>query len=239
MVGSDEGTIRLYSGYDTPTPTLVSSFRAVSPFSALVSDWEQSSGVLVCGGEKETIRVWDAGKESCVQSIYTKSQAMVTSLTLEKGGHLLVAGYDNGNLGVHDMRMPSRDSLVKTYTDHPTAILKTGYQSTEFCSVSTGQIRLWDIRHGTNRVVEGEHDTGVVDIHGVVGLVGWGTKTKLDIREAATGRSIAMTRHHDGFLSSGRAWGGVTALAFHPRRVVVGACVGGVGVSVFSAEKGA
>ncbi len=78
LVGSSEGQVRLYRGYDRPLPTgsaqpkILTSFAALPELlrsrrpSGLILDWQQVTGHLLAGGDSRLIRVWDAHRELCV-----------------------------------------------------------------------------------------------------------------------------------------------------------------------------
>ena len=67
-----DGGIRLFRKYATPEVELVTAFRALSDLArstrqeaGVISEWQQSRGQLLVGGNSKTIRVWDASKDAC------------------------------------------------------------------------------------------------------------------------------------------------------------------------------
>jgi WD40 repeat protein len=76
LVPVAEGTIRIFRNYDVQRRhdpmEMVTSFRALNhtiPLqkgSGLVCDWQQESGLLVCGGDSRVVRVWDGFQELCL-----------------------------------------------------------------------------------------------------------------------------------------------------------------------------
>ncbi len=75
--------IRLYRNYDpnlcNGPVQMVSAFRGLNEVlqvkrgSGVVTDWKQSGGTLLVGGDSRIVRVWDA---------HTESQMMVSALHL-------------------------------------------------------------------------------------------------------------------------------------------------------------
>lgn len=164
LVGSAEGNVRIYRHYDSPThtagfrgPELASSFQALPDLvrskrpSGLVVDWLQGSGHLLAGGDSRVIRVWDAHRELCVVDIPTRASSCVTSISSESDfGHLFVAGFGDGTVGVYDRRNPPEASLVRLWEEHQTWVQNVHLQkrgSRELVTASMdGEVRLWDMR---------------------------------------------------------------------------------------------
>lgn len=164
LVGSAEGNVRIYRHYDSPAhtagfrgPKLASSFQALPDLvrskrpSGLVVDWLQGSGHLLAGGDSRVIRVWDAHRELCVVDIPTRASSCVTSISSESDfGHLFVAGFGDGTVGVYDRRNPPEASLVRLWEEHQTWVQNVHLQkrgSRELVTASVdGQVRLWDMR---------------------------------------------------------------------------------------------
>ncbi|KAN0060287.1 Target of rapamycin complex 1 subunit kog1 [Thecaphora frezii] len=164
LVGSAEGDVRIYRHYDSPAmtlgyrgPELASSFRALPDLvrskrpSGLIVDWLQISGHLLAGGDSRVIRVWDAHRELCVCDIPTRASSCVTSLSSETDiGHIFVAGFGDGTVGVYDRRNPPEASLVRLWEEHQTWVQNVHLQkrgNRELVTASVdGEVRLWDIR---------------------------------------------------------------------------------------------
>ena len=76
-----DGVVRLYRNYDPSLSNgpvqMVSSFRGASEVlhvqrgSGVITDWRQTGGTLLVGGDSRVVRVWDA---------HTESQVMVSVL---------------------------------------------------------------------------------------------------------------------------------------------------------------
>ncbi|PWN45760.1 hypothetical protein IE81DRAFT_285316 [Ceraceosorus guamensis] len=164
LVGSAEGDVRLYSDYDAQPsgvddvgPKLVTTFRALPDMtrssrpSGLIIDWQQVTGHLLAAGDSGVVRVWDAHRELCVCDIPTRATSNVTSLSSEYDvGHIFIAGFGDGTVGVYDRRNPPEASLVRLWDEHHSWIQKVQLQrrgNRELLSASIdGQVRLWDIR---------------------------------------------------------------------------------------------
>ncbi|KAJ9476364.1 Target of rapamycin complex 1 subunit KOG1 [Pseudozyma hubeiensis] len=164
LVGSAEGNVRIYRHYDSPAhtagfrgPELASSFQALPDLvrskrpSGLVVDWLQGSGHMLAGGDSRVIRVWDAHRELCVVDIPTRASSCVTSISSESDfGHLFVAGFGDGTVGVYDRRNPPEASLVRLWEEHQTWVQNVHLQkrgSRELVTASVdGEVRLWDMR---------------------------------------------------------------------------------------------
>lgn len=164
LVGSAEGNVRIYRHYDSPAhtagfrgPELASSFQALPDLvrskrpSGLIVDWLQGSGHLLAGGDSRVIRVWDAHRELCVVDIPTRASSCVTSISSESDfGHLFVAGFGDGTVGVYDRRNPPEASLVRLWEEHQTWVQNVHLQkrgSRELVTASVdGEVRLWDMR---------------------------------------------------------------------------------------------
>ncbi|CDU23440.1 related to KOG1-Subunit of TORC1, a rapamycin-sensitive complex involved in growth control [Sporisorium scitamineum] len=164
LVGSAEGNVRIYRHYDSPAhtagfrgPELASSFQALPDLvrskrpSGLVVDWLQGSGHLLAGGDSRVVRVWDAHRELCVVDIPTRASSCVTSISSESDfGHLFVAGFGDGTVGVYDRRNPPEAGLVRLWEEHQTWVQNVHLQkrgSRELVTASVdGEVRLWDMR---------------------------------------------------------------------------------------------
>ena len=68
-----DGVVRLYRNYDPDVSSssvqMVSSFRGLNELqlmkrgTGLITDWKQTTGHLLVGGDSRVIRVWDAHTE--------------------------------------------------------------------------------------------------------------------------------------------------------------------------------
>lgn len=162
LVGSADAHVRLYRQYEHAPGTrhgveLVSAFRALPDLlrsrypSGLRVAWQQVSGRLLAGGDCRLIRLWDAHRELCIADVPTHVNSCVTSITSDTDiGHLFMAGFGDGSIGVYDQRNPPASSLVRLWEEHVAWVEHVHLQKhgqRELASASVdGEIRLWDIR---------------------------------------------------------------------------------------------
>ncbi|WFC99913.1 Target of rapamycin complex 1 subunit kog1 [Malassezia yamatoensis] len=164
LTGSADGDVRIYDAYDHPAhssrthgPHLVSSFRALPDLirseypSGLRVAWQQVTGRLLAAGDSRLIRTWDAHRELCIADIPTHASSCVSSLTSDGGlGHLFVAGFGDGSIGVYDQRNPPASALVRLWEEHRAWVQNVHLQrhgSRELLSASVdGDVRIWDLR---------------------------------------------------------------------------------------------
>lgn len=162
LAGSADGDVRLYRDYDrAPTshggPELVSAFRALPDLlrskypSGLHVAWQQVSGRLLAGGDTRLVRLWDAHRELCIADVPTRVNSCATALTCDRDiGHLFMAAFGDGSIGVYDQRNPPASSLVRLWEEHAAWVHELHLQkhgARELVSASVdGEVRVWDIR---------------------------------------------------------------------------------------------
>lgn len=162
LAGSADGDVRLYRHYDldvsgSRVPELVSAFRAMPDLvrsrypCGMSIAWQQVSGRLLVGGDCCVVRLWDAHRELCIADIPTHANSCATSLTCDTDiGHLFMAGFGDGSIGVYDQRNPPASSLVRLWEEHHALVQNVHLQrhgQRELVSASAdGEVRLWDIR---------------------------------------------------------------------------------------------
>ena len=164
LAGSADGDVRIYRRYARPPsparergPELVSAFRALPDLvrsrwpSGMLVEWQQVNGRLLAAGDAAVIRVWDAHRELCIADIPTHTHSCATSLASDPAiGHLVVAGFGDGAIGVYDQRHPPASSLVRLWEEHREWVQHVHLQrfgARELVSASvSGDVRLWDMR---------------------------------------------------------------------------------------------
>ncbi|KAI9355379.1 raptor N-terminal caspase like domain-containing protein [Zopfochytrium polystomum] len=250
LVASDEGVVRVYRNYQSPTKIeLVSSWKALNASldysdSPLLSDWQQTSGSLLVAGDPSLIRVWDLDRELCVQDIPTRSQKPVTALTSEKlSGNLVVAGFGDGGIRLFDRRAAPTDSLVASFSEHQDKVLCAQIQQGDNYNLISGSIkgdvRIWDIRQRRSVDVIDTVPHGVtmtaLAIHEQASIFACGTNAE-SIRVFNTrGVNISTIRYNEGFL--GPKIFNVGCLAFHPQRALLAAgTMDNASLSLFASE---
>ena len=128
LTGSSDGIVRIFDGILEPndemsraTPTMISSFLAARDVSidkgatGLILEYQSCGGQLFAGGSTKELFCWDLAQEKSINSFYTGSDAMLT--TLESGwkhsyrdGHcglspnIVIGGFSNGSLKLYDTR---------------------------------------------------------------------------------------------------------------------------------------
>ncbi|KAK0554758.1 Target of rapamycin complex 1 subunit kog1 [Tilletia horrida] len=164
LLASAEGEVRVWRNYERDFllnpesgPELASSFRALPDLirsrkpSGLVVEWQQITKAVLAAGDSRVIRVWDTHRELCICDIPTHTSSCVSALSSEANvGHIFVAGFGDGTVGVYDRRNPPKASLVRLWEEHQTWIQNVRlqrYGTRELVSTSMdGEVRLWDIR---------------------------------------------------------------------------------------------
>ncbi|RDB29372.1 Target of rapamycin complex 1 subunit mip1 [Hypsizygus marmoreus] len=167
VAGSAEGIIRLYRNYD---PTLdqgpvqmVSTFRGLNELvqlrqgSGVVTDWKQSAGILLVGGDSRVIKVWDAQTETQGMDLDTNSDSPVTAIVSEPGAsQTFLASFADGVVKVFDRRLDDEDAIVRTYSEHTSWVQNARWHpsfSKQWMSASLdGQVKLWDLRGSDNAI---------------------------------------------------------------------------------------
>lgn len=164
LTASADADVRIYRRYArAPSatrqrgPELVSAFRALPDLvrsrhpSGLLVEWQQVNGRLIAAGDAQHIRIWDAHRELCVADLPTHTHSCATSLACDRTvGHLIMAGFGDGSIGVYDQRHPPASSLVRVWEEHTSWVQRVHLQrfgERELVSASmSGDVRLWDIR---------------------------------------------------------------------------------------------
>uniref|UniRef100_A0A8L8JZU0 Raptor_N domain-containing protein n=1 Tax=Heligmosomoides polygyrus TaxID=6339 RepID=A0A8L8JZU0_HELPZ len=121
LCGSSTGIVRVWDlSYNIHSheiedlPQLVTASNPLCDQSRFVSfiwrylSWSQDTGRLVCGGNVRIIRVWDAHYERTAQDI---------AIGVKKGAVCSLSGYRDGVVNVHDIRVPSKESLIMSFHD--------------------------------------------------------------------------------------------------------------------------
>ena len=162
LTGAADGHVHIYRQYargcgSKHGPELVSAFRVLPDLlrsrypSGVRVTWQQVSGRLLAGGDSRLVRLWDAHRELCISDVPTHVNSCATSLTSDTDiGHLFMAGFGDGSIGVYDQRNPPTSSLVQLWEEHNAWVQTVHLQrhgARELVSASVdGQVRVWDIR---------------------------------------------------------------------------------------------
>jgi regulator-associated protein of mTOR len=147
MTGCDDGSIRLWGGIlddfeEIPykKPILCTGFFAMPELnpgkrgSGLVTEWQQSHGRLIVGGNCPRIRCWDLEAEKCRSIIDSDMSVCLTSITTTwdsfllstqnrvdgssgLGPDIIVAGYGDGTICAYDLRIPNAGAVSENKSD--------------------------------------------------------------------------------------------------------------------------
>ncbi|RPD64751.1 hypothetical protein L227DRAFT_540999 [Lentinus tigrinus ALCF2SS1-6] len=163
LTGAADGMIRLYRNYDPSLCSgpvqMVSAFRGLNEVlhvkrgSGVITDWKQSGGTLMVGGDSRIIRVWDAHTESQVMDLDTNAESPVTALASDSGSSsVFLASFADGTVKMFDRRLEEDDAVVRDYHQHTSWVQNVKWHPTlagQFLSGSLdGEVKLWDIRGG-------------------------------------------------------------------------------------------
>ena len=158
MTGCDDGSLRIYDnvldskfGSTQTEPVLATAFHALpelklstssrSRGSGLVTEWQQSQGQLIAGGNTPVIRCWDLTSEKCRLKIDTEvTETCATSFVTAwdyvqnessaggfsgLGPDIIVGGYGDGRIKIFDLRMHGNQRSTSTMIERP-QILRRG-----------------------------------------------------------------------------------------------------------------
>ncbi|KZS92589.1 hypothetical protein SISNIDRAFT_486598 [Sistotremastrum niveocremeum HHB9708] len=174
LVASADGVVRLYRNAHKDDAEdrdhsiqLVSAFRALLELqpsnwkrgAGVVTDWSQSSGTLLVGGDARTIKLWDAHREISDREFPTNAESPATCIASDHDSSaIFVAGFGDGVMRVFDTRIEEGDAVVRTYRDHSAWVQGVKWQRgahKELVSASSnGEVRLWDIRGANSSIYD-------------------------------------------------------------------------------------
>jgi len=147
MIGSDDGSIKIWGGildnFEEITyskPILYTGFSAIPELnpgkrgSGLVSEWQQSHGRLIVGGNCPRIRCWDLEAEKCRNIIDNDMSVCLTSITTTwdsfllstqtrvdgssgLGPDIIIAGYGDGTICAYDLRISNVGAVSDNKSD--------------------------------------------------------------------------------------------------------------------------
>lgn len=229
LVGSSEGVVRIYRHYESYEDIeLASAWRAITDLlpaqksSGLITEWQQSRGSLLVGGDVRVIKIWDAPRELCMSEIHTQSSSPVTSLVSDQvAGNVIVAGFGDGSVRVFDRRIDSWGSMVQCWKSHSSWIVNTRIQrggARELVTSSTdGQVCLWDIRLPSPILnFSSKQGISVMDVHEHAPVIACGSR---HVQLWSTlGVPVTTIRNNTGYMNKSAELSG---LVFHPHRMMV------------------
>ncbi|KAL6738828.1 hypothetical protein Aduo_012333 [Ancylostoma duodenale] len=192
-------------------------------------DWSQDTGRLICGGNVRVIRVWDAHYERTVQdiSIAVKKGAICALSGELDRDDLIAAGYRDGVVHVHDVRVPGKDSLVMSFSDLSARVVGVAIRidSNGNAIVAAGDecggVCVWEPRMIKGPVVELEVDRDSHDmlksfvVHSNAELFGCVLKSEVKLFDIR-GVPVSVIRQSD--FDRGKLLQSISAVAMHKLR---------------------
>ncbi|KAJ8681855.1 hypothetical protein QAD02_017647 [Eretmocerus hayati] len=248
MVGSDDGSIRIWKNYCNTVgrePTLLTAWQSLADLqpvvkgstatSGLVTSWEQRSLTLAVSGDVRSIRLWNAETELKAQDIPTGADCCVTCIDTDNTGNMLAIGCGDGSVRLFDRRLSSTEAKVMTFREHSHWVLGAYLRKSPGSSVrlvtgsSSGDIRFFDLRKNSsiNTVQTSQHITAFT-MHDSADIFASSSTNQCISMYNISGHHLNTIKFHEGFMS--KAIGPVNCLNFHPHRVVLAA--GGIDNSV-------
>jgi len=229
--GADDGTVRVYQGWDTPRedpgqvtgwsllPELVPQSLAGSRLSVgMCLVWDQAGQLLAGAGDSRVIRVWDCNSEAKLTDLPTASESFVTSLALAPNSPpVIAAAFGDGSIKIFDHRLSPNSSRVMSYREHGQFVLSCRIQSGGrlVSGCTDGVVKVWDMRRqaSTLTITTGQPII-TLDIHPVAPLYAAWTVSQQVSLHSLTGTMLNQIRYHEGLL--GQRLGPVNCLQFHP-----------------------
>ena len=270
MLGADNGTVTLWRDTSVVVPpayeefnpavnrgyrdgdtvqegtSLASAFFALpdvaetSRGSGVVLSWQQSSGTLVVGGNSNTLRLWDLGREQCVRVFSTGLDTCTTALasrTVSTGGmssepstaeernlSWTFAGFADGSIGVFDERVHG-SGRVASAREHSAWIVGAQFRP-DIPQIITGSVRgsvkFWDLRTMRSVKTLEVHKSPLtaLAVHNCAPIMATGSHAQfIKVLTLGGDQLVGIIKYHDGFL--GQRIGPVSCLAFHPVRMML------------------
>lgn len=233
MTGSSDGVVRIFRNYELPEAELVTSWRALTDLlpsnrsSGLVADWQQGAGHLLVGGDVKVIRVFDAEREVSIYDVPARSGSCITSLTSDQvANQIFAAGFGDGAVRIYDKRMDARDSMIKLWKDHKAWVtdvhMQRGGNRELVSSCVTGEVKLWDLRrdHCVSEIEAHSGGLRSLAVHEHAPVLATGSGNHMLKVWNMNGQMLSTERNQAGFLHGGKSKS-VSALAFHPHRMIL------------------
>jgi len=235
----EEKQVKLVTGW-----RVLDELVPIRGLSSLVLEWQKKKDQLIAGGNSEILKVWDLNKELSIQEIPTEASSCVTALTSDHNeGNLVVAGCADGSIRAFDKRISSKYSLVSSIIDgHKgwivNAFLPKCLNHQIICGSQHGEVKIWDLRHTkqpSKSIIAHTNPTMFAfAVHNWAPIFAIGTQDQRIRVLNFNGDEISLIRYHDGFL--GQRIGPISALVFHPFKVMLAAGATDSIVSIYTGE---
>lgn len=239
MTGSLDGVIKMYKNfYLQDQVEVVAAWRALTDLlltlksSGLISEWQQSRGLLLVSGDVKLIRVWDAPRELCILDIPARSSSSITSLTSDQvAGNVFVAGFDDGSLRVYDRRLDARELMVKLWQSGRNGVnagrgsirnvhMQRGGFRELVSGSADGYVNLWDIRASEPVLsFQDERSIRCIDVHEHAPIITTGSKS-VNLWTTSGDKIHTLRSPHDHLLAT-RTLNYLANVTFHPHRMMV------------------
>jgi regulator-associated protein of mTOR len=200
--------------------------------SGLVMSWQQSSGTLVVGGNSNTLRLWDLGREQCVRVFSTGFDTCTTALASravtgpegEKNLSWTFAGFADGSIAVFDERVQGT-GCVSSAREHSAWVVSAQFRP-DVPEIITGSVRgtvkFWDLRTMRSVKTLEVHKSPLtaLAVHPCAPIMATGSHAQFIKILTLGGEQLGgIIKYHDGFL--GQRIGPVSCLAFHPVKMML------------------
>lgn len=256
-VGSDDGVLKIWSLSNPREETstkLLTAWHVLDDLvpvrglaAGMVLEWQKKRDMLIASGNVDILKIWDLNKELAIQDLPTEASSCVTCLTsdqLEAGGNTIVAGFADSSLRIFDRRNPNKYSLVHLLNDNKGWIVNTFMPHSLNHQVITcsshGEVKIWDLRQtkkATKTIAAHNNPTVFAfTAHEYAPLFAIGTQDQRIRVMDYSGEEISLIRYHDGFL--GQRIGPISALTFHPFKVMLAAGATDSIVSIYTGDRG-
>jgi regulator-associated protein of mTOR len=219
VVGTADGIVRLY-GDDTLE---LKSAWNVGPGDArdepLLLEWSQPQRHLYSLFGGNNFSVFDAAQERFIRRMTLDSPASAICCGEEP---VVTVGFRDGWIRRFDLRTAEPPLSIKAHTEGVLALRAPKNEAEFYSAGSTGEILLWDTRSAT-RVLRIDTRATLVGMDlqresGVLAAAGSDATIRLYEGDAQLG----SIKYHEGLFLAQRL-GAITAIAFHPRRLLLAA----------------
>ncbi len=239
LAGTNETTVHIFN---TSKNTQLAAWRpfvpAVGQRSPVITCWNHQ--LLFTSGNVPFIRAWDLTREHGVFDLATSVNAGVTAMC-DVGGNGLIAGFGSGVVKFFDPREGL--DISKDLAGFTTCAIGLAVPSTSPNSVVAasrdGKVSIWDLRSGSTKqcspmktfATKNKSEVSAFALHSVAPVLACGYLEQIHLYNL-NGEQLRVIRYHEGFLEE--RIGPISALAFHPHKMVVAAASTDKYVSVWS-----
>ncbi|XP_024365360.1 regulatory-associated protein of TOR 1 isoform X3 [Physcomitrium patens] len=235
LVASSDGSVRVWRDYtQKDNHRLATAWQTVQghkPGSRSIDavvDWQQTTGYLYASGQISWISVWDLDREQLISTISSHSDSSVSALAAcQTHDAHVVTGCGDGSVRLYDIR--SRDMLVCAMQPHAHKAVGIGFQpgmgfSKVVSASQAGDLKFLDMRKSSSPYLEVNAHKGhltCLTVHRHAPVIATGSGKQLIKTFSTSGEQLSMVKYHSSFI--GQRIGSVSALGFHPYKVLLAA----------------